>query len=189
MKAYVLTFVLILFTLSCGGTNGELPTYEYMPNMMDSPAVKAQEQVMREPVPGTRTRGFQEYPFSADQGDLAAEKLGPNPLEFNKENLMMGKNAYNTFCIVCHGPKGKGNGTVVPKFPMPPSLHSDKVKTWPDARIFHVITKGQNLMSSYATQVRPEERWAIIYYIRALQRSQDPTNEDIKKYKDWLMQK
>ena len=70
---------------------------------------------------------------------------------------------------------GQGDGYIVPKFPRPPTLQSDKVRNWPDGNIYHVITMGQNLMPSYASQILPADRWAVIHYVRALQRSQHPT--------------
>ena len=73
-----------------------------------------------------------------------------------------------------------GDGSIVPKFPRPPSLQSDKVRQWADGRIFHTITIGQNLMPSYATQISAGDRWAIIHYVRALQRAKHPTAEDLK---------
>jgi mono/diheme cytochrome c family protein len=54
---------------------------------------------------------------------------------------------------------------------------------WGDGHIFHVITKGQGVMPSYAQQVQPEDRWAVIHYIRALQRAQNPTDEDVRELK------
>lgn len=173
---------------ACLGAGGEQTTLEYMPNMMDSPAVKAQEEPGRLPPEGTLPRDFQPYPFKYEEGEMAGLYL-KNPLMSSLEVLKEGQEQYNTFCIVCHGPQGKGLGTVVPKFPMPPSLHSEKLRGWSDGRIFHVITKGQNLMSSYASQISVEERWAIVSYIRALQRSVNPTDADIEAYKKALKDK
>jgi mono/diheme cytochrome c family protein len=59
-------------------------------------------------------------------------------------------------------------------------LQSEKIQNWPDGRIFHVITAGQNVMPSYSTQVAQEDRWAIIHYIRALQRAKHPSEADLK---------
>jgi len=106
-----------------------------------------------------------------------------NPLPRTEEILLAGQKTYNIYCIVCHGPKGLGDGTVVPKFPKPPSLQSEKIRDWADGRIYHVITTGQNLMPSYASQIKPEQRWAAIHYIRALQKAQNPTPEDVEAYK------
>jgi len=51
-------------------------------------------------------------------------------------------------------------------------LHSEKLQKWPDGRIYHIVTSGQNLMPSYAPQIDSEDRWALIHYIRQLQRSE-----------------
>lgn len=176
---------LILFASACGRGTTEKTALEYMPNMADSPALKAQEVKMREPVLGSRPIGYNPYPYLKDEGDLAGMALA-NPITVNMKALKAGKKSYDTFCIVCHGPTGKGDGLIVPKFPMPPSLHSEKLRNWTDGRIFHVVTKGQNLMPSYASQVPESERWALVHYVRALQRSVYPTDEDVRIYQKAL---
>lgn len=175
---------ILLFAIACSGTS-EKPALEYMPDMANSPAVKAQETFMRSPVLGTNPRGFHAYPYKVEEGDLAGEALS-NPYPINKEVLLRGQKSFETYCQVCHGPVAKGNGSIVPKFPQPPSLHSDKVRSWSDGRIFHVVTKGQKLMPSYSSQVTEEERWAIIHYMRALQRAVHPLAGDIQAYKQAL---
>jgi mono/diheme cytochrome c family protein len=75
-------------------------------------------------------------------------------------------------------------GYIVPKFTQPPSLLSDKIRNWPDGRIFHVISRGQGLMPSYESQVPTRQRWAVIQYVRALQRAAAPTAADLKRYPD-----
>jgi mono/diheme cytochrome c family protein len=159
---------------------------EYMPDMSYGPRIGAQKEdplnpgkpAMRNPVPGTVPRDFTPYRFAqADTTQAMAELT--NPLPRTADVLGRGQRVYMTYCVVCHGPKGDGQGYIVPKFPMPPSLYSDKVRNWPDARIFHVITRGQNLMPSYASQILPEDRWAAIYYVRVLQRAAHPTAQDL----------
>lgn len=182
LKIYTETALALFFLAGVSCNNPERTAFEFMPNMVDSQAVKAQEEVMRLPPEGTYPRGFKPYPYGKEEGELASTEL-ENPLKRSKNFLKLGQKKYNTYCIVCHGPTGKGNGTIVPKFPMPPSLNSDKVREWSDGRLFHVITRGQNLMPSYAIQVTPEERWAIVHYVRALQRSVHPTAEDVEAFK------
>jgi len=150
-----------------------------MPDMVYSPAFKAQKEgSMMMPVEGTVPRDYQPYAYK-NNPELAGKEL-KNPLRPTETNLKRGKFVFNTYCITCHGPAGEGDGSVVPKFPRPPSLQSDKVRTWPDGRIYHVITMGQNLMPSYASQISPGDRWAAIHYVRVLQRSKHPTAEDLK---------
>ena len=77
-----------------------------------------------------------------------------------------GKKIYETFCAVCHGEQGDGQGTIVKndKYPTPNSYSSKAALT--QGQMFHSITYGKNLMGSYASQVTPQERWAVIYYIK-----------------------
>lgn len=179
---YILLFsVMVTACTGWGGGKGNTPTMEYMAEMMDSPADKAFEVPMRPPVPGTVPIGFDPYPYSKEQGEEAAQQL-TNPLRMSRENLELGRRTYNTYCMVCHGPTGKGDGSIIPKFPQPPTLHSKKVREWPDGRLFHIMTRGQNLMPSYANQVSHEERWAVALYLRALQRAVNPSEADVRAY-------
>lgn len=161
-------------------------TWEYMPDMADSPAVKAYEadatspgnRSARAPMKGTIPRGYVPYAYP-DNPEAAAANLR-NPLPRTAAILAKGKKTYETYCFVCHGTKGLGDGPIIPKFPQPPSLLSAKVVGWADGQVFHVMTRGQNLMPSYAAQITPEERWAVIHYVRVLQRAGNPRPEDIK---------
>jgi len=165
----------------------ETPALEYMPNMAYSPAIKAQNEdpmhpgmsAMRPPVPGTVPRGFTPYRYESGDSLLAQREL-TNPLPRTADVLGRGQRVFMTYCVVCHGPKGDGQGYIVPKFPMPPSLLSQKVSAWPDGRIYHIVTRGQNLMPNYASQILPEDRWAVIHYVRALERAAHPEAQDLR---------
>lgn len=178
-SAYLSLGVILIASGLVGCGKHEKPNWTYMPDMAESPAYKAQEVgSMRVPVKGTVPRGFQSYDYA--QNPEGAGRDLKNPLRRTAAVLKRGQTMYNTYCIVCHGPAGEGDGTIVPKFPRPPSLQSEKVRTWADGRIYHVITMGQNLMPSYATQISPEDRWAAIHYVRVLQRSKHPSAEDLR---------
>lgn len=173
---------MLLMLSGCG--NSQKRAWEYMPQMMDGPAVKAQrvgpfETAMRMPPEGTIAQNQMPYHYANDPEGAGRDLK--NPVPRTKEMLLKGQHLYNTYCIVCHGSKAEGNGYIVPKFPQPPSLHSDKVRGWSDGRIFHVMTIGQNLMPSYASQLNTNERWAVINYVRVLQRALNPTAADLKK--------
>lgn len=178
--------LLMAVAFSCVGCSagGESTALEYLPNMMDTPAVKAQTGRMLTPPEGTLPIGGERYPFTKENGDAATNLQ--NPVARKREIFLQGKELFETYCAVCHGDTGKGDGYIVPKFPRPPSLHSDKVREWTDGRLFHVITKGQNLMPGYATKLHPEERWKVIHYLRALQRAVHPTQADIDKLRSEL---
>lgn len=158
---------------------------EYMPDMAYGPRVAAQHEdplrpgqsVNRPPVPGTVPRSYTPYRY-AQADSLQAQAELVNPLPRTAAVMARGQRVYANTCIVCHGPEGDGQGSIVPLYPMPPTLHSAKVREWPDGRIFHVISRGQNLMPSYATQIVPEDRWAVVHFVRALQRSHQPLASD-----------
>jgi mono/diheme cytochrome c family protein len=97
------------------------------------------------------------------------------PIPVTKELVDRGQERFNIYCIVCHGPTGNGDGMIVRRgFPKPPTYHDDRLRNAPVGHFFDVITNGWGKMNSYAYQVPPADRWAIVAYIRALQTSQNP---------------
>ena len=87
--------------------------------------------------------------------------------------LERGRERFEIACAPCHSPVGDGDGTVVRRgFPRPPSYHEERRRAATDRYLFDVITNGHGVMYSYADRVAPEDRWAIVAYIRALQLSQ-----------------
>lgn len=152
---------------------------EYLPNMDNSfKAIPqsgntffADRKSVREPVEGTVARG--EQPYVLQQGDIdSAEVLNVNTsLPKTPFVLARGQNRYNVFCSPCHNFDAKGTSRVTlrGKWDGIPSLIRPETQALSDARIFHIISAGQNLMPSYADKVSPTDRWAIIYYLRSLQ--------------------
>ena len=189
-KGFWLSWLLIVIMVligSCSKTKSK-PELLYTPNMTNSPALKAQEQDSKDlnyranriPVPGTVPRDYEPYPYAtADTVGPARELI--NPLLPSVSILQTGQKYYNTFCIVCHGPKGDGNGYIVPKFPAPPSLLTEKIVQWEDGRIYHMITKGRGNMPSYAFQLESSQRWAIVHYLRVLYRAAHPQPQDLEE--------
>ncbi len=183
----LLAALAVAFAAAGCGRQKQQTAMEYMPNMAYGPRLAAQHEdplnpgfsINREPVPGTVPRGFTPYRFAQQDTVEAMRAMTSNPLPRTAEVLGRGQRVFMNTCVVCHGPAGDGNGYIVPIYPMPPSLLSDKVRAFPDSRIFHIITRGQNLMPSYASQILPEDRWAAIHYVRALQRAAHPTPADV----------
>jgi len=132
---------------------------------------------MRKPVEGTVARNFVPYEYK-DQLQQPEKPL-ENPLLPTKEALELGKKKFLTFCSPCHGNYAEGDSRLNGQFPNPPTLHSNKVRNWKDGNIYHVITNGQNIMPSYASQVTREERWAIIHYIRVLQKAKNASEAEV----------
>jgi len=145
--------------------------------------VFADGRSMQLPVEGTVARGHMPYAYGKDDRS-SADKYMINPLSQSEEILVQGKKLYNIYCTACHGTYGDGDGKVVVrdagKNLKPPSLHSSKVKNWGDGSIYHVITQGQNVMPAYAKQITSDERWAVVHYVRALQRSKDAEVGDLQ---------
>lgn len=95
------------------------------------------------------------------------------PMQLTEQVLARGRERYNIYCAPCHGYTGEGNGMVVQRgFPAPPTFHSDQMRGMAPGFYFQVITQGFGRMFPYASQVAPDDRWAIAAYIRALQLSQ-----------------
>jgi mono/diheme cytochrome c family protein len=99
--------------------------------------------------------------------------------------MRRGQERFNIFCAPCHDRVGTGRGMIVERgFTAPPSLHTDKSRGFahkqqdlrlrdaPVGYYFEVITQGYGAMPSYRVQIPPEDRWAIVAYVRALQVSQ-----------------
>jgi len=155
--------------------------YEYMPDMARTPAYKSFSAnpitwdglTLQKPAPNTIARGYQPFHYGAtpQEAERAGREL-QNPVAVTPVTLAEGKRLYETFCFVCHGARGQGDGPLVPKIPNPPSYTSNRLIAMPDGQIFHVITMGSGKMPSYASQISSDERWRIINYIRVLQRSQ-----------------
>jgi len=133
---------------------------------------------MRQPVQGTVARGSLPYAFAGRPEE--AGKYLVNTLLPTSSVLAVGKKKYLTFCSPCHGNFGEGNSRLRGQFPNPPTLHSDKARTWPDGSIYHVISEGQNVMPAYASQIPVNDRWAIVHYVRVLQRAHYAKESDLK---------
>ena len=143
----------------------------------------------RPPVPGT---------LAATTGALAdtsAGRLGSeielerakadaakdNPYPVTMALLRRGQERFNVYCAPCHSPVGDGDGMVARRgFPHPPSYHIDRLRQAPDRYFYDVMTQGHGIMRPYADRVAPEDRWAIVAYIRALQLSQYARAEDVR---------
>lgn len=176
MKKIILIGLFLAATSGCG--KHEKPYFIYMPDMYYTKALKYQQPGMKPPVANTIARDH--FPMPASMTMEEAGKAYLNPLRATVSVLERGKHVYNNTCIVCHGPNGEGDGSIVPKFPRPPSLQSEKLRKFPDGNLYFIITRGQNLMSSYSGQIKQEDRWAVVHYLRALQRSKNPSAEDLK---------
>jgi mono/diheme cytochrome c family protein len=98
----------------------------------------------------------------------------PAAITFDRALLARGQQRFNVFCSPCHGRQGNGQGMIVQRgFKQAPSYHIDRLRSQPLGYFFDVMTNGFGQMSSYASQVPVEDRWAIAAYVRALQFSRN----------------
>ncbi|MDB6093232.1 MAG: hypothetical protein JWM32_794 [Verrucomicrobia bacterium] len=127
----------------------------------------------RTPPPFTVERGSAAPGDPALTGLLDGQPVERSPVPVTRALLSAGRERFNIHCAICHGEDGYGTGIVVRRgFPAPPSYHDERLRRTPDGHFFDVITRGYGTMLPLASQLTPAERWAVIAYIRALQRSQ-----------------
>ena len=120
-------------------------------------------------VAGTIARGMEPYPYGdTDAERIRADRELTNTVTLDSKSLARGKRVYEHQCQVCHGPQGKGDGSIIPKFPNPPSFSTKRVLSLGDGAIFHVITTGSGLMPPHALQVLPRDRWCLVHYVKKL---------------------
>ncbi|HCY77847.1 MAG TPA: hypothetical protein DHV28_18210 [Ignavibacteriales bacterium] len=184
-------FLIVVAVLVSGGTyitlNKLLYTVPYN-FMMDQDKLNPQKpselfadgRGMRTPVEGTVARGFMPYPYT---GQTNPPEVLANPYLPTKENLELGKSKFLTYCSPCHGNFADGDSRLRGQFPNPPTLHSTRARDFSDGMIYHIITNGQNVMPSYASQITREERWAVVNYIRVLQRAKNASDSDLIEMK------
>jgi mono/diheme cytochrome c family protein len=128
---------------------------------------------MRTPVPGTIPRGvpLSNYTLDPASRPKAGEEL-TNQITSSDEAISRGHVVYSTFCEVCHGPAGDGNGHLFTSglYPLKPRpVIGPTAEILKDGEIFHTITLGFGSMGAYGQQVMTDDRWKIILYIRTLQ--------------------
>jgi mono/diheme cytochrome c family protein len=114
------------------------------------------------------------YADNDDDRERAIAEIIVNPYPISDENLKMGKELYEIFCGICHGPKADGGGYLARddggKYPVvPANLLLDEHVEASVGRIYHSIMYGKGLMGAYKDKLNYKERWQVIHYIRSLQ--------------------
>ena len=102
------------------------------------------------------------------------------PVEVTEQMIRRGKDRFQIYCLPCHGALGDGNG-ITKSYGMvaTPTYHDDRLRAMAEGEIYNTITNGKNTMLSYADKLSPDDRWAVIAYVRALQRSHHATIDDV----------
>ena len=127
---------------------------------------------------GQATGPYKQIIFSSSPGYLDTGKMGENwgtgiPFEISPAIMGRGQQRFGIYCAVCHGATGAGNG-IAQKFGLNTvqSLLQDRIRVMSDGEIFNTISHGKNTMMGYGDRIQVIDRWAIIAYLRALQKSQ-----------------
>lgn len=192
-----LLFAALFLPLLLAGCRGEkFKTQPIHPNLnMDQqkrfePQEKneffSDNRAMRQPVEGTIARGKLKQDKAYYQGiNEDSSFVSEIPVDVTKSFIYRGKDRYEVFCTPCHGLAGDGNGIIMANnygYVPAPSFHVDRLQNQKVGYFYSAIANGIRTMPSYASQIPVRDRWAIVAYVRALQRSQEVTEEEIKKY-------
>ena len=166
------------------GRGSRQPVAGTVPIGYEMPKANSEASPGAVPVPG-EMNAQPHLGFSSGNDYFNTGKMGTNwgdgfPLPVNAELMERGKQRFNINCAICHGPAAAGNGitkqyglaTVV-------TLQDERIRKMSDGEIFNTITNGKNTMMAYGPNVSVTDRWAIIAYLRALQRSQNATEADV----------
>lgn len=92
-----------------------------------------------------------------------------NPVPASGASLTRGRLIYDTYCVVCHGERGGGDGTVAGKLGYVPALTADMTKQRSDGYLYAMIRQGRGLMPRYGDKIRGDDRWHVVNYVRQLQ--------------------
>lgn len=207
MRTFLIVFALsIVAVVSIAGFRGSTstrPPIEIFPDMDRQPkfhpqarsAFFADGRTDRPNVPGTvpfippyqQVYGFLQPKdrFHEDlyfqTGRQVGDEFGRGfPVEISSATMARGRERYQIYCTACHGPLGDGNGvTKALGMAATPTFHDDRLRQMAEGEIFNTITHGKNQMGPYGARITVEDRWAVIAYVRALQRARTGTMADV----------
>lgn len=173
---------------ACGTRYSKEPPVEFWPDMARQPRVEAQEKSdffangrgNRMPVPGTVAVGQ----LKEDSAYYTGQQNGMyvnNPLPITEELMVRGQERYNVYCAPCHDRTGSGRGIVGLRAQgwVANSMIDERVTAYADGELFYVISNGRRSMPGYRWQIPESDRWAIVAYLRALQRAAAGKIEDV----------
>jgi mono/diheme cytochrome c family protein len=181
----VLTSVVPLAGCARGCTSSRPPIH-LNPSMDNQPKVRAQSASMfffdgasmRQPIPGTVAIGGlkeDEAFFTGKSAD--GQFVAAIPVAVDDTMVERGRQRYTIYCQPCHDARGDGRGILFQRGNVPTAtFHQEKILKYTDGQIFDVITNGQGLMAAYRWPIPPADRWAIVAYVRGLQRDRQARN-------------
>jgi mono/diheme cytochrome c family protein len=177
-------------------SKNDQPRIHLIQDMDSQPKYKAQREntifadgrATRDALPGTVAVGHlneDDHLFRGRTGDAWARTF-PAQIDLSEVTMERGKQRYGIFCAPCHGQGGNGDGMVHQRadalggsWVPPTNVNQDYLRNMPVGELFNSITNGVRNMPAYGPQITPEDRWAIILYVRALQRSHQANINDV----------
>lgn len=173
----LLFLLLLLLGLSaCRQDMHDQPRFE----ALEESSFFADGRSSRPRVPGTVARGERVHDAHLLEGRVGAELATSFPFEVTRPVLERGRERYDIFCAACHDRAGTGQSLVVQRgLKQPPSFHVERLRTAPPGYVFDVITRGFGSMIDLSDRIPPDDRWAIVAYVRTLQRSQNAKLDDV----------
>lgn len=192
MKINILLLSIFFLSGCFRGAKFEEPPIHLNPNMDNQQKYRSLEEsyffedgsTMRTPIEGTIARGQYDENASRLTGkNEDGSYLANNPVALSAEALDRGEERFNIYCIVCHSQVGNGKGIITQyDYPViPANLHDERIRTQPDGEMYNTIRYGLRSMPAYGYQIEADDVWSIVHYVRALQRSQNATFEDLPK--------
>ncbi|MBK8231707.1 MAG: cytochrome c [Candidatus Eisenbacteria bacterium] len=176
-------------------TKFDKPRVHWIPDMDNQAKYKAQSanpifadgRAMRPAVPGTVARGELRTDTHFYQGVVAGTWATTYPMPVTETVMKRGRERYDIYCAPCHGLDGAGQGVVAVRadrlaqgtWTPPSSYHTEVVRGRPVGHLFNTITNGIRNMPAYGPMLPESDRWAVVAYVRALQRSQNSTLGDV----------
>ncbi len=168
--------VVVLAVSACRQDMHDNPRYE----PLEASRTSADQSSARMLIEGTVARGHLNDDDFLNTGKVGGMPATEFPFAITRAELDRGENRYNVFCAPCHSQVGDGRGMVVQRgHRQPPSFHIDRLRDAPPGYMFDVITSGFGAMPDYRMQIKAEDRWAIVAYVKALQLSQHATEADV----------
>jgi mono/diheme cytochrome c family protein len=172
-------FICLLFAMATLGCREEMRNDSRLKPLQEDPFF-ADRSSSRPLVPDTVPRGAVDNDDFFYRGEVNGKLVRALPVPVTEDQLDRGRDRFNIYCSVCHGPTGEGDGMIVQRgFPQPPSFHEQRLRDAPEGHFFYVISHGYGVMYPYGDRLTPADRWAVIAYIRALQLSRNSTINDV----------
>lgn len=191
----VLSWVPLVIIIRARHTLSTQPRIHIIQDMDNQPRYGAQDRnrlfadrrAMRPPVPGTIARGELRADDRLFRGVVGDDWVEEIPVPVTMQLMQRGRERYDIYCSPCHGLAGYGDGMVAKRaealqegtWTPPSSLHTDLVRGRSAGQLFNTITNGIRNMPAYGPQIEVVDRWGIVAYVRALQRSQGAPLEDV----------